>query len=267
MNHSITYLFCLLFLSCTTSKINVVTALPKKLKEISAIETTNTSTILWTIEDSGNKNILYGLNTKGEIVKNITLTGVKNTDWEDLTSDDQGNIYIGDFGNNNGKRKLLHIYKILNPDNTSSKTTPFTISFRLPKKYRTKDFEAFFLWNNNFYLFSKEDNTTNIFKIPNQLGEQKAMFIGNLNLEGKKTPVTSADISNHKKTILLLNHDKFWSLTNFNEGDFSNSFIKKFNLEHTSQKEGICFKTNNAVYITDEKTNKKTGNIYEFNGL
>ncbi len=266
MHHFSTYLFSLLFLfiSCSASKINIVSSLPKNLKEISAIEITDSSNTLWMIEDSNNKNILYGLNLKGEIIKQITLSDIKNNDWEDLTSDPQGNIYIGDFGNNSGKRKKFFIHKIISPQVSPLKTTPITTSFKFSKKYVKKDFEAFFVWNNNFYLFSKENKTTTIFKVPNLPGNQKAQFIGRLNLKGKRNPITSADISDDKKTIILLNHNKFWSLTNFNEGDFSNSFIQEIDLGHSSQKEGICFKNKNTVYITDEKTNTSTGNVYEF---
>ncbi len=261
----ITYLISLLLLiSCTASNINIITPLPKNLKEISAIEITDASKTLWMIEDSGNKNILYGLNLKGNIIKQITLSGVKNIDWEDLTSDSQGNIYIGDFGNNSSKRKKFFIHKVVTPDVSHTITTPITTIFELPKKHNKKDFEAFFLWNSNFYLFSKEDKTTSIFKVANLPGNQKAQFIGKLNLKGKKNPITSADISSDKKNIVLLNHKKLWSLSNFNEGDFSDSLIQEIDLAHSSQKEGICFKNKNTIYITDEKTNKSTGNVYEF---
>ena len=35
---------------------------------------------------------------------------LKNVDWEDLTQDDKGYIYIADTGNNNNKRRELDIY-------------------------------------------------------------------------------------------------------------------------------------------------------------
>ncbi|WP_010521785.1 SdiA-regulated domain-containing protein [Aquimarina agarivorans] len=244
-----------------------MTSLPKKLKEVSAIEVTSASNILWMIEDSNTKNKLYGMNTRGDILKEIKLSDTKNKDWEDLTSDENGNIYVGDFGNNSGKRDSFFIYKITTPDQLISEVTPNIIEFEVPKKYTNKDFEAFFLWNSNFYLFSKEDKVTAIFKIKNQTGKQKATFIGELNLKGKKNPITSAAISDNKKTIALLNHDKIWILTDFNEGDFSNCYVKEIALNHKSQKEGICFKNNNTIYITDEKTVKNTGNLYEFEGL
>ena len=32
---------------------------------------------------------------------------------------------------------------------------------------------------------------------------------------------------------------------------------------HTSQKEGVCFKDENTLYITDEKARGEGGNLYE----
>ncbi len=75
---------------------------------------------LYTIIDSSNqrfvenklkryasKPILYKLDKKGKIVQRITITGVSNTDWEDLAAD-KDYIYIADTG-----------YKKLNSDNPS----------------------------------------------------------------------------------------------------------------------------------------------------
>ena len=44
-------------------------------------------------------------------VRTIKIDNAKNDDWEELAEDDEF-IYIGDFGNNNGKRKNLCIYII-----------------------------------------------------------------------------------------------------------------------------------------------------------
>ena len=65
---------------------------------------------LWTHNDSGGKPILYGLDTTNfEVVQRLTLVNAKNKDWEDVCTDGE-NVYVGDFGNNKGKRKNLRIY-------------------------------------------------------------------------------------------------------------------------------------------------------------
>ena len=96
-----------------------------------------------TIEDSGNDSNLFGLDSSGKIVKKITITNASNIDWEDLTSDAQGNIYIGDFGNNNEKREHFRILKINHNDLDSETAEAEIIDFTVPKKKYSKDFEAF----------------------------------------------------------------------------------------------------------------------------
>src|SRR3990170_4160848 len=87
-------------------------ALSNDLKEISGITYFPENNLLWTLEDSGNANSIYGLNSNGEIVKNITIENTENIDWEDISKDKDGNFYIGDFGNNDNVRQDLCIYKI-----------------------------------------------------------------------------------------------------------------------------------------------------------
>ena len=71
-------------------------------------------------------------------------------------------------------------------------------------------------------------------------------------------------ISSDGKTIILLNHDSIWELTNFEGDAFFKGTIKKIELEHDSQKEGVCFKGDDTLYITDERNKSDGGNIYRF---
>ncbi|MCF7567167.1 hypothetical protein L3X37_02145 [Sabulilitoribacter arenilitoris] len=248
--------------SCTTGNLTVIADLPNSLKEVSAIETVANSELLWTIEDSGNKNNIYGLDLKGNIVKDIDISNSSNIDWEDLTSDKEGNLYIGDFGNNSKNRDDFTIYKV--SDFSSNKTKAERINFVLPKKVKPKDFETFFLYNNYFYIFSKENKSSMLFKVPNTIGLHTATRIATFNLEGKNNKITSADISDDGKTVVLLNHDKLWKITGFKDGDFFEGNIEELPFNHNSQKEGVCFKDAKTVFITDEKTKGEGGNLYEF---
>lgn len=252
----------MILFSCNTGKLDVVTDLPSSLKEASAIEKVVNSDLLWTIEDSGNKNNIYGLDLDGNIVKDIDISNSSNIDWEDLTSDDDGNLYIGDFGNNSKNRDDFTIYKV--SDLSSEKTKAERINFLLPKKVKSKDFEAFFLLENHFYIFSKENKSCMLFKVPNRIGKHTARLAFEFNLKGKNLKITSADISDDGKTLILLNHDKLWKISDYNGDNFFEGNIQELEFDHNSQKEGICFKDANSVYITDEKDKSEGGNLYEF---
>jgi len=250
--------------SCNFGKLTVIADLPSSLKEISAIEKTTASNLLWVIEDAGNKNNLYGLNIQGKIIKDISISNIQNIDWEDLTSDSFGNIYIGDFGNNSKKRKNFAIYKVNNPENVNSNTTAEVISFKLTKTVKSQDFESFFLYNDNFYIFSKDNKETKLFQVPNTIGDHEARYISEVKLKGKNTKVTSADISEDGKTVVLLNHDKLWKLANYESDNFLSGTTEAIIFDHDSQKEGINFIDSNTVLITDEKTKHNGGNLYKF---
>ena len=251
--------------SCQTGKLNVIVDINSDLEEVSAIEVTSNNPLFWVIEDAGNKNSIYGLDNTGRIVKSIDIENAKNEDWEDLTSDSQGNMYIGDFGNNSKKREEFSILKISNINTVKDKSTASKINFTLPKNVKSKDFEAFFLLNDKFYIFSKENKDALLISVPNVIGNHVATLITEFKLKGKHSEITSADISDDGKTVVLLNHDKLWKLTRFTNDNFFNGNIESIDFEHDSQKEGICFKNESSIYITDESSKSEGGNIYSFN--
>ncbi|OEK07819.1 hypothetical protein A8C32_15135 [Flavivirga aquatica] len=268
----------LLIFSCQTTNSNIIADLPKALNEVSGIETTINSDFIWMLNDSGNAPKLFGLNNQGEIIQKLKIDA-KNNDWEDLTSDKKGNLYIGDFGNNTNKRKNLAILKVNNDDLYSSdKVDIKRISFKYPnqKKFPPKkknmhfDCEAFFHFNNNLYLFTKSRVKNNygktyLYKIPAKKGKHIAKFIGSFNsCSDLQCWVTSADISNDGKQVALLTQKSIFVFTNFVSDNFFNGTVKTYNFHSDTQKEGICFKNAKTVYITDEKAHGDGGNLYEF---
>ncbi len=254
----------LLLWSCDTGKLQVVASIPNSLKEISAAEILPDSDLLWVIEDAGNDNHVYGLDKKGAIKKDIVIQNSENEDWEDLTSDGDGNLYIGDFGNNSGKRDKFTIYKINHPEKSSKESRAERIDFTLPEKMKSKDFEAFFVYKDFFYLFSKESKKNVLLKIPNVVGSHTAELVTEFNFKGKDNLITSADISEDGKTIILLNHDKVWKLDDYDSDNFFQGSIQELPFNYSSQMEGVCFKSNSKVYITDESNGNLGSNLYDF---
>lgn len=94
----------------TNYSLTSVANLPAELNEISGMVYYNGK--VYGHQDSGGLNALYEVDTtSGNITKTITLEGVTNVDWEDLTQD-SSHFYIADVGNNsNGNRTDLKIYK------------------------------------------------------------------------------------------------------------------------------------------------------------
>jgi hypothetical protein len=288
MRNPISLLFICVFLwSCNqdSSIIKTVYSLPKSLKEVSGISYSTTSKLVWTLEDSGNQNKIYGLNKIGTIKRAVTIENTINVDWEDITQDNDGNLYIGDFGNNENVRKDLCIYKIAKASLVNNKVVPaYKISFEYPeqkefppkKKALFYDVEGFFEFKNNFYLFTKNrssefDGTVFIYKVPNASGLHKGQLIGQFKTcdDFDNCAITSAAISPEGTKVVLLSHSKIWLFENFSADNFLSGKRTEIDLQHYSQKEAICFKDNTTLLIADERVKKKGGKLYEvsFNKL
>lgn len=273
----------ILMIACNPSqsqKLQELATLPKEIKEASACEISKASPLIWTLQDQKNEPILYGFDEKGEIKKKIRITNVDNNDWEDLTSDDEGNLYIGDFGNNDNDRSNLMIYKINAADLTKDEAEASAIiSFYYPeqteipskKKDRVYDSESFFYFQNKFYLFTKNrsskfDGTTTLYEVDNTPGQKLpakkiSSFVTCDNFN--HCAVTSAAMSPDKKKVAILTSDKVWIFSDFKGQDFFSGKNEKIELEHFSQKEGLCFKDNNTILITDEAEKKGQSHLYQ----
>lgn len=277
----------LLFLITSTAgscqdfgELEIIASLPNFMKEVSGIEMVPGSDLLWMVSDSGSKASIYGYNIIEErIEKAISITNGKNKDWEDLTSDHLGNLYIGDFGNNKNHRRNLVIYKVNNISNiTSNETQAEITSFYLEdqkkfppkKKDRNFDIEAFIFLNDNFYLFTRNrsthfDGITKLYKLPAKAGNFEAKLIGTYKTcdDSKDCQVTSAAIHHETGMIALLSYDKVWLISEYVGDELFKSKIERINLSYSSQKESVTFEDINTLFIADERTGSEGCNLYK----
>lgn len=273
-------MLCFLVVSCTHyGQLTYVTELPDLLKENSGMEVLSGS-VYWFINDNGNKDHIYGVDKAGKIIRDINIKEAKNNDWEDLTKDDKGNLYIGDFGNNRSDRKDLKVYKIPNPEAENKKElTAEKIAFYFPdqeefppkKRKRFYDVEAFFYKGGYLYLFTRNrssefDGTTRCYKIPATAGEHEAVLTGKYQLcdEVKLCQVTSAAVSPDGNKVVLLGSDSVWLLTDFIGDRFFDGTVKRLSFGHYSQKEAVCFLDNQTLLISDERHGAEGQHLYSF---
>ena len=278
----------LLLLSCNPKTENtqakedtlkVEFTLPKKLKEVSGIALSQDQKTIWAIEDAGNKNVVYAVDRTGNLIADVVVENAENNDWEDITKDNAGNLYIGNFGNNENDRRNLSILKLdLKEASQKSANVIQTTKFHYegqnefpPKKSNLLyDCEAFVEKEGNFYLFTKNrskgfDGTFLVFQIPNKEGDFEAKLVAKIKLEDSynDAAITSATI-NSKNQIVLLTHKNVHLVSSFFENNFTGSFIQKISLNHNSQKEAVVFLDDRSLLIADEKDKKEGGNVYRF---
>jgi len=243
--------------------------LDSKLKEISGIEFDKAGNF-WGINDGGNSAQLHQIQSDGQVSKSITITNAKNLDWEDMTQDDFGHFFIGDFGDNDNVRKWLTIYKIENPiDIKGTETEAEIIKFTFPKQLnfppkaseKNFDLEAFVFYKKHLYLFSKNrtqpfDGDTNLYKIGDHADNYQADFISNFNTcttHEKLCWITSAALSPDRTKLVLLDSERLWLFENWQGDNFFSGDAYKINLGIVTQKEAVTFFDENTIIFTDEE--------------
>jgi hypothetical protein len=168
--------------------------------------------MLWTINDSGGQPEIYQVDSaSGKILKTIRVSNAKNTDWEDITTDKKY-IYIGDTGNNKGKRNKGVIYKIpadiIYTAQTIISVTADSITFEFPDySYQHKtphdfDCESIFTYQEHLILITKnrKNNHAFVYKIPNKKGHYIAEYLNTISSKGM---VTGADINSNGKLVVV----------------------------------------------------------------
>lgn len=280
MRYILVLLGCCLFTSCSNyGQLQLESKLHKKLDENSGIASYSEGTA-WFIEDNGNSDNIYKTDFKGNLIQQLDIKNAKNVDWEDLTTDTKGNLYIGDFGNNNNARKNLAILKLSNPeiekgDKINAKSIRFTYpeQQKFPPKKRNLlyDAEAFFHHGNHLYIFTKNrtkpfSGTTLIYRVPDTAGSYEAKLIGTIKLcdDWDTCRVTSAAISPDNNTIVLLSYGKLWTITKFSMDALSEGNLTEIDLGLRTQLESVCFTSNKTLLLSDEVREDTGGNLYSY---
>lgn len=251
-------------------EVNSITDLSDPIKESSGLIYLDHKII--SINDSGGEAALYEIDSlNGGIIRTVTVSNASNVDWEEICFDDTF-IYICDFGNNNGSRTDLKIYRLLIDDylNSSSNTVSAdTIEFAYSDQtdftattYSTNfDAEAAVVMGDSIYVFTKNwgDNLSNVYSIPKIPGSYSANKIETINPEGL---ITGAIYNVESESIILTGY----ALPNFFVVELSdvtqspNSFdqLMRYSISipssYSMQVEGIASIDASNYYLTSEKS-------------
>jgi hypothetical protein len=220
--------------------------------------------MLWTHNDNTDIN-LYSLDTiYATIVRKYPLNGIVNTDWEEISQDEEY-IYIGDFGNNSGNRKDLKIYRtpkssILN--NTAGfDSICFSYSdqtyFTADANNTDFDCEAFIVSGDSIYLFTKQwvSRETSVYSLPRYPGIYTAKLKSSYDVKGL---ITGAVYLESEKIIVLSGYSKLvdpfmYLLYDFRGTDFFGGDKRKIDvLLPFHQIEGITTANGIKYFVTNE---------------
>ncbi len=193
-------------------KVSKIGRLPSIANESSGLARDFTRQSLWTHNDSGSKPELYEIDYHGKLLSTLTIPHAKNVDWEDLAQGPQGTLFIGDIGNNANQRQDLAIY-LVSPQNNTTDSITFRYANQraFPPSADSLNFdcEAFFYFNGNLYLFSKNRSKTDrfvkMYELPARSGDYTISVRDSIYIE---TQVTAADVNPSGTTFALLTYGK-----------------------------------------------------------
>jgi hypothetical protein len=259
-----------------------VADLPPEISESSGLIMTGTNSF-WTHNDSRGKPDLFNIDSLGILKRKITLSNENNIDWEEITRDISGNVYLGDFGNNECKRRQEMIYKIPNPDHVKSDTlSAQDIIFTYPDQFdfppensnMNFDAEAMIEFKQSVYIFSKNRSEpysgySKLYRVPALPGRYVAQLVDSFytgHAGIKENSITGAAINNSHTTLVLISHEKIWVFSNFTGDHFFEGNVTELSFYGKNlSMEGVCFKSENELYLTEERSAPGSGKIFYLN--
>jgi len=71
--------------------------------------------VFWTHNDSGDTPRIFAVEASGRLRGEFSVMGAEHIDWEAVTADLSGHLYIADTGNNDNERRDLVVYRLPEP--------------------------------------------------------------------------------------------------------------------------------------------------------
>jgi hypothetical protein len=273
-------LFLVLSFFCVDAQqFTLETSLDATVNETSGLLYINNTLI--THNDSANTNQLFDIDVStGNVTRTVTIFNATNIDWEDLTQDGTY-IYIGDFGNYQGDRTDLKVYRVLISDylnNTSITADVINFNYADQTDFTTSPFatnfdaESLIHYNNSLYVLTRNwlDGNTNIYELPKTPGIHSISKIDTITAGGLVSGATFNALNNE---IIITGFDGngafLIELSGFNTGLFSNGTVTKTSMavpeNYSFQIEGIYPVNANEYYITAEENGALQPALYSFN--
>ncbi|GAA3955191.1 hypothetical protein [Hymenobacter algoricola] len=229
----------------------------EKMVESSGLELADADADLWTHGDGGNTASLYRVTQQGDLLQTIDLAPLTNVDWEDLTRDPAGHLYIGDFGNNQNKRRNLAIYRLDGPDFKQIDTIRFHYpdqhAFPPKKSRRNFDCEAFYYWQDSLYLFTKnrsKDHWVKQYVLPARPGNHTARLADSIRIN---TWITAADISPDGQRVALLGYGHVYLIERRPGKRLFDGTKSCLPVASSGQAEALVFVNNHDFIFSNEK--------------
>lgn len=225
------------------------------------------SGVFWIHNDSGDSAKLYAIKRNGELIGTYIVLGAGARDWEDIAigpGPEAGSdyLYIGDIGDNGKRRRLVTVYRVLEPkvdEGESGYTKSTDKAERIRLKYPGGSVNAETLIvdpaSGDIYIITKSALVTKVFKAsyPQSTSEVTLMEeVGSIDL----IEATAGDISHDGKLVIVKNKKKVILWVREPGSELSDVFSKAYcrvpvmPFIFEFQGEAVCFDSSGSGYYT-----------------
>ena len=231
--------------------------------------------VLWSHNDSG-EPALVALATDGKPRGRVLVSGASAGDWEDVEvgpCPEGSCIYIGDIGDNNGRRREVFIYRVPEPDAGASVSTRAE-SMRVSYPDGPRDAEALIvLPDGKLFIVSKgELGPVTLYRVPQAFENGAAVRLERVATlmepqSGKgvtrRNRVTGASASPDGRWIVLrtLSSIAFYDAKTLTGGDTRETFRYDVSSIREPQGEGVAIADDGTVWLASEGGGSKRPGI------
>jgi hypothetical protein len=264
-------------------------AAPRIIGKIESSEVTESSGIVasrcnenafWTHNDSGNQNLIYALNIKGEHLGAWRVSGSKNKDWEGIGTFQNAKgecfLYLGDIGNNVRAHGELIIYRVKEPsiseaNKSSGKNNPETteaaeaIKINYPDVRHDAETLIVHPQTGDIYVLTKRiSGAAGIYRLKANYATDKTNTLEKIaDFSVPAIPnglLTGGDITPDGKRVVICDYFNAYELKLPEKAkDFEEIWRQEINvikLGERQQGEAVCYSLDgNSIFATSEKKN------------
>lgn len=228
---------------------------------------------LYVHTDSGGEAAVYALDTLGNELGKIALSGLSNRDWEDIAIGPGPNgthyIYLADIGDNDAKYPEVYLYRFLEPAGFQEIVSQDIQEAKLNYQGGPRDAETFLVdpISGEQFIISKREQKNALYRVPADAFEK-----GNALLERSQefsfTSSVGGDISKDGSQILIKNYLEvfYWTRqANQSISEVLQTLPRRLPYRPEPQGEAIGFNfKGNAYFTISEKRNGIVPTLYRY---
>lgn len=228
----------------------------RNITEASGIVASPTrSRVLWVHNDSGGAPELFCIRPGGSSCGTVTVTGADAFDWEDIASGSQGDLFVGDIGDNEGVRDAITVYRIAEPPPPGrGESAPSEPAQRIDLVYPKARYDAEALLvhpdTRAIYVITK-DSPAVVLRAGPEGGRMKV--VGVLRLPGLLSFPTGADITSDGKHVIVGTYDSAFEFRARPSKPFDaiwKTTPRSIELPLAQQREAIAYRADGGAIIT-----------------